>query len=427
MAPDQADAFLHEEAVNPGEVSTSALDNADELIAEFEKDSLDIDELIGIADTVTGLTETFANAPENEEISVDTAKAIGIAVEHFCRRAKLQERQVFALEQLQGGYASRKQARKMALEAMTDVVKKITTKVIQFIRKIMTYMYDTMQELIFGADNILKAARTVQDQARLVAHKSINKEMDRLDDRRLTHFFSKDDKTYEADDALFAYKQHCEAMKKAFSAGYLREVGLRVHETLVEATKRESEESTTAKIDKLMQGMLDKSFRDFSKVRKDSSHEIRELELPFGQRRLVLLLSMNSDGQHYSGFTISMDEVSNKPNPASERSLETMDYSQIIRVAKEIENQMLFGLFKSYKSSKSDLVRIKNEIERGCDAIAAQQQSTARNSTVINYSVNFLKDLASSLVQTTVLTHRYDILMAQRLLEYCQRSIKAHA
>ena len=104
-----------------------------------------------------------------------------------------------------------------------------------------------------------------------------------------------------------------------------------------------------------------------------------------------------------------------------------MDYGQIIRVAKEIENQMLFGLFKSYKSSKADLTRIKNDIEKGCDMIARDQQGTSRNSTVVSYSVNFLKDLASSLVNATVITHRYDILMAQRLLEYCQRSIKAHA
>lgn len=427
MAPDQADAVLHEEAENPGEVSTPALANADAAFKEFEKESLDVDELIGITDAVGGMAESLANAPEGEEITMSTATAIGLAVEHFCKRAKLKERQVFALEQFAGGYATRKHARKMALEGMTDVVKKITVKIIQFIRKIMTYLYDTMQELVFGADNILKAARTVQDQARMVAHKSIDKEKDTLDDRRLTHFFSKGDTSYDADGILDAYLAHCDAMKKAFSAGYMKEVGLHVHETLVEASKRESEEATTAKIDKLMQGMLSKTFNNFHKVSSDSSHEIRDLELPFGHRRLVLLLSKNGNGSDYSGFTLSADDVASQPNPAVERSLETMDYGQIIKVAKAVENQMLFGLFKSYKASKSDLTRIKNEIEKGCDMIAREQQGTARNSTVVSYSVNFLKDLASSLVQATVITHRYDILMAQRLLEYCQRSIKAHA
>ena len=425
MAPDQADAVLYEEAENPGEVSAPALDIADDMFAEFDRESLDIDELIGISDAVGSMAESLANAPEGETITEATATALGIAVEHFCKRANVPNRQVFALEQFAGGYATRQHARKMALEGMTDVIKKITAKIIAFIRKIMTYLYDTMQELVFGADNILNAARTVQEQARQIAHR--NQSSDTVDDQRLVSFFTKDEKTYTADDALHAYKDHCDAMKKSFSAGYLKEVGLRVHETLVEASKRESEEATVAKVDQLVGGMLTRSFHDFTKVEKSSSHEIQELALPFGQRRLVLLLSMNDDGHSYSGFSLSMDEVMNKPNPATERKLEAMNYGQIIRVAKEIENQMLFGLFKSYKGSKADLQRIKNTIEKGCEQIANQQQGTARNSTAVGYSVNFLKDLASSLVNATVITHRYDILMAQRLLEYCQRSIKAHA
>lgn len=424
MAPEQADAVLHEEAQNPGEYVTPDVKSADAFIAEFEVDSLGADELISIVDTMGTMAESVANAPEGEVITEATAAALGVAVEHFCKRAGLPHQTVFALEHFEGGYAAKRQATRLALEGMTDIIKKITAKIIKFLRKIMNYLYDTMQELVFGADNILRASQEVQERARAIAHKQIKEDGAALDDARLVQFFTKDGKVYAPGDVLGTYKSYSETMKNSFSAGFVKEVGLRVHETLQEATQGESKEATEGKIDKIMQGMLKKTFGEFKEVNKGEHHETRDLELPFGERRLILLLSKEND--YFTGFNITIDRAQRKDGPIQERKLETMNFEQITKLAKAIENEMLFGIFKSYKNSKGDLSRIKNAIEKGCDNIARDQQSSARRGSVV-YSVNFLKDIAAALVSATAITHRYDILVARHLLMYCDRSIKMHA
>lgn len=425
MAPDQADAVLFEEAFNPGEFSLPDPSKADELIAEFEADVLQADELITVVDTMEQIHGTLAEAHPNS-IDSNTATALGLAIENFTRGLDIPTNHVFAVEQFQGGYQSRKIAHGIAMEGMTDVIKKITAKIVKIIRKIMTYLYDTMQELVFGADNILRASQEIQERARAIAHKQIKQGGETIDEGKLAAFLSKDGKCYAPNEALAAYKSYCNDMASSFSTGFVREIGLRVHETLEEAMNGESKESTEAKIDKIMVGMLTKSFSGFVKLNEGNHHETREMALPFGEKRLTLLLQRGIDSNKLNGFKIAIDRATAKPSALQERKLETMNYEQIARLGAAIEHEMLFGIFKSYKSSKSDLSRIRSQIEKGCDTVARDQQSSARRGSVV-YSVNFLKDLATALVEAMLVTHRYDIMVARNLLAYCDRSIKLHA
>jgi len=297
---------------------------------------------------------------------------------------------------------------------------------VKIIRKVMAYLYDTMQELVFGADNILRASQEIQERARGIAHKQMKQGGEYLNEDKLAAFFSKDGKAYEPNDTMAAYKSYCNDMASSFSSGFIKEVGLRVQETLEEAMGGESKQSTEAKIDKIMNGMLSKSFSSFTKIDAGNHHETRELNLPFGDRRLTLLLQRGIDSNLLNGFKINIDRARSKASPVQERKLSTMSYEQIARLGAAIEHEMLFGIFKSYKNSKSDLSRIRSQIEKGCDMIARDQQSSARKGSVV-YSVNFLKDLATALVEATIVTHRYDIMVARNLLAYCDRSIKMHA
>ncbi len=425
MAPEQTDAALVQAASSEGVFSTPENEDADEFIERFEQDSLHADELINISHDLGQMHEVIeAGAPD--AISPAAAEALGVAVEAFLNIAKLPARPVFSMEQFNGGYAQRANARRVALEGITDVIKKVTAKLIKWLRKIMNYLYDTMQELVFGADNILRASQEIQERARAIAHKPIGDGKEQIDDTKLITFFSDNGVPYDADEVLKTYAKHCDDMKKAFSAGFIKEVGLRTHEALAEAAEGESKEATEAKISKILHGMRDKTFHQFQGTGDSGEHhEIAEWVLPFGERRLVLVLNKDPESSDYTGFAISTDKAKSKTSALAERHLETMSYEQIMRTAKAIEHEMLFGLFKSYKSSKSELGRIRNDIEKGCDKIARQQQASSRASS-ITYSVSFLKDLASALVQALAITHRYDILVARHLLAYCNASIKQH-
>ena len=64
MAPEQANAVLYEEAFNPGEFALPDPAKADALIAEFEADIAQADELITVVDTLEQIHGVLDNAPD---------------------------------------------------------------------------------------------------------------------------------------------------------------------------------------------------------------------------------------------------------------------------------------------------------------------------------------------------------------------------
>lgn len=425
---ENTEVTLVKELNNSGMVVENNLRNADSIISEYEVSSAGTDELISIVDTMGLMSGHLTDANQGESISASTAQALGIAVEHLCMRAGIGKTPVFALEGF-GGRMARKQSTRVALESITSVIKTIIDKILKWLKAAMKYLYDTMQELMSGADNIANAAKGIQVKAKAVAHKTIKPGKNTLTNDTFVKFFSRNGKVFESNEIHPIYKAYSDKMNHSFSSGFIKEMTFRVNEAVEEAKAGESKEATSDKVDKLIKNLKDRAFPFFDKDEKATTkfNDVLTVELPFGQRDIVVSLSKDEYGL-YSGLNVSIEKIKDTGYSDTENKLDVLDYGQILEISKEVENQMLFGLFKNYKNAKSDLSKMERIIEKGCDEITHNQQNgKSNNETSTAFSVHFLKDLAASLVSMTGIVHHYDILMSKNLLHYCDSSIKMYS
>jgi hypothetical protein len=382
------------------------------------------DQVIAVTQTLANISGELAETTRSGGVSAGVAGALNAAVEHLCRQAKLPQGNAFCLENF-GGRMANQQATKLAMESISTHLKSAMLTLVKWFKAAFDYFKDGFIELTQGADNLADRARDVQVKANSIAHKTIKENKTIIKNTSFTSFMVTEEGAAKADEVAERYTKYTELMGTGFSA-FLKQMVLQVNEAVTEAKQGDTKEETAAKVDTVLNALKQRAFSQFSEVSSTDTGLVLDYVLPYGEKTLVA--SLAKDDGRLSGLHVVIEKSKSKSSAGlTEERLSTLTHEQIVKISKAVEKEMLFGLFKDYLTTKSDLSKIEKLVDEACQKITdAQQAPEGGNDTAVMYSVHFLKELVSSTINMTAAVHRYDILLAKHLLDYCMYSVKMH-
>lgn len=397
---------------------------ADVVNAEYAHDHRAHEELGEAASTLCGIHQELSTKALSDGLSEPVAQALNAAIEHLVARSRISARVNMSLEGY-GGRMARCESTKVALESISGFIKVAIEKLLSWLKGVMVYLLDGMEELMQGADRVAERAREVMNKAREIAHKSIRPDGTQLDSPYLTRYFTHAGALIAPDDLVKTYDGYTKLMGADFST-FLKEMTSQINDAAVDAAKGDTKDETLDKSNHLLSTLKARAFAHFTEDSKAASHEVLSYSLPFGQQTILATLSKEAD--KYVGLKVQLDRTKVAPKVVNAEKLGTLNYDQIMAVGQAVEKEMLFGLYKDYQKTKTELQRIEKAVTRNCGNITRKQQNTASgDNSVVTYSVNFLKEIVSATIAMTTIVHRYDIILSKALLEYCTQSIKMHA
>jgi hypothetical protein len=353
------------------------------------------------------------------------ASALSAAIEHLCRQANLSDTAVFCLENF-GGRVARQQATKVAMESIGEQVKKVAQTLIRWFKAAFNYIKDGFDTLRQGADSLVARARAVVVSANAIAHKTLSADKQVIKSASFVTFMLGGGAPFEADRVQVQYTKYTELMGPGFSS-FLKQMVSQVKELVDDAKAGNTKEETTAAVDALLKALRAKAFSQFKEVSSTSASTVLAHALPFGQQSITVMLAKEGDLLNGLHVSINKDDKQKDRSALASEELPALNYEQILAVAKAVEKEMLFGLFKDYPSTKSGLAKIESMVDKACQKITdVQQTPDGDKGTAVMYSVHFLKELVSSTISMTSVIHRYNLVLSKHLLSYCAHSIKLH-
>lgn len=399
------------------------LAQADDVMVDYAIKNEIADDRIDAVDALSDINEALAGAEASGGLDEHEAGIIQVAVEHFCKVGFVNPPMKMSLEHY-SGTSSRKNALRASMEGITDAIKSMIKKIIDWIKRIFTGVKDSVVSMATGADNLVKSARRVAEGAKGIADKTIPPNNKVMKDYKLAGFFSKSSAVIPAAQLLNLYADYCEFANNKFKNKFIKQLGANTYTASEAARKGATEEVVAAKASEILENLKKGALDEFVE-NAESSDENKEglrYDLPFGQRHISAVF--NKEDGKYTGFVVKVGEDPKLPKDIAEKGVETLNHKQIVDLTKAVEHQLLFGIYKDYKISIDDLEKMQKAVNKACEDISRQQE---REEHSVMFSVNFLKDLMTSAVQMTSAVYRYDISVSRALLEYCDKSLRQHA
>ena len=399
------------------------LAQADDVMVDYAIKNEITDDRIDAVDALGDINEALAGAEEVGGLNEHEAQAINVAVEHFCKIGFVSAPVRISLEHY-SGLAGRKQALHATMEGITDAIKSMIRKILDWIKRIFTSTKDSVVSMATGADNLVKTARRVANDAKAVADKTIPPNNKVMKDYKLAAFFSKSSAVIPSDQLLNLYSDYCEFANQKFKNKFIKQLGAKTYNASEAARKGVSEEVVADKASEILTDLKKEALDEFvaNSEASDEKKEGLRYDLPFGQRHISAVF--NKDGDKYTGFIVKVGEDPKLPKDIAEKGVTTLTHNQIVEITKAVEKQLLFGIYKDYKISIDDLEKMQKAVNKACEDISRQQEKEEHS---VMFSVNFLKDLMASAVAMTSAIYKYDINVSRALLEYCEKSIRQHA
>lgn len=398
------------------------LAQAQDVMVDYSIKNEITDDRIDAVDALSDIHEAMAGAEEVGGLNEHEAQIINVAVEHFCKLGFVSAPVRVSLEQY-SGTASRKQALRASMEGISDAIKSMIKKIIDWIKRIFTSTKDSVVAMATGADKLVKTARRVADNAKAIADKTIPPNNKVMKDYKLAAFFSKSSAVIPADQLLNLYADYCEFANQKFKNKFIKQLGANTYNASEAARKGVTEEVVAAKASEILTNLKKEALDEFvaNSEASDENKEGLRYDLPFGQRHISAVF--NKDGERYTGFVVKVGEDPKLPKDIAEKGVTTLTHKQIVDLTKAVEKQLLFGIYKDYKISIDDLEKMQKAVNKACEDISRQQEKEEHS---VTFSVNFLKDLMASAVAMTSAVYQYDISVSRALLEYCDKSIRQH-
>ena len=391
-----------------------------------QRESDSISETLATVQTLGKIQGALSEAnATGQGISKGAAQALSAAVEHLVSRLPVRPQAFFAMESFTGR-AGNRQATRVALENIGDFISKALFAVLAWLKKIMTFLFDTLQSVSDGAERVGALATAVQEKAKGAAGKNLKSSSDGIGDSALVAFFYASTGLIKASEVLGRYTTYAEKFNKGFAKNLLLNSATKVDKVLKSVERGASKDAALDAADGVINSFKQTAFAEFKaadvKEKLGVHVDILQYALPFGQKHLKVVLSKEND--KYTSMKASMepDESPAKVDPGDK--LEVLTSQQILDIAKAVEQEMLFGFFKDYPGHKRELAKIQSVIEKGCSDITIKQQSTEKSSvSPVPFSVNFVKEITASIVTLIVRVNSYDVTMNNHLLSYCKRSL----
>lgn len=382
-----------------------------------------IDEVGDVAQTLSSMSDQLSIANAGEGVSPAVASALNAAVEHLCNRARIHTPLVFCLENF-GGKMGGHAASKLAAESITEVIKTAIAKIVEWLKKTIGFAITALGELGKGAETMVGRARKIKARGKAISHLTLKSESGKIDDTMLGRVFSEGGSTLDAAEIVKRYQSYTAMLGKTFPT-FLQEMSNQISASVKNATDGADKDAILTKTDSLLNTLKSRAFSQF-KARSDSDAvEVIDYALPFGGAKMVA--SFTKEEGKLNGLSVSKEQSSDDATGDSGVQLATLTYAQILDLANAVEKEMLFGLYKDYTKTKNELERIERVVIKGCEAVTRNQQNPSDpKQKAVTYSVDFLKELVSSVISMTGVIHKYDLVVAKALLSYCERSIKMY-
>lgn len=373
------------------------------------------------------MQEALSNE-ESPSISAASAEVVAIAVEHLCKRSKLKKRQVFALEAFDSK-VTRKEALKIAVEGIGDHIKAMVAKILEWIKNAAQWIYASLKSLTEGAEALIKRSRKIQEATKGLASMAVKPGVNGLSDSTLVSFFSAEGKFLDPDAIGAKYTLDTKNLGVSFKDKFLLGTNNSIKKIVSDSSNGGKEDAIKAEVDTVLKALQTGSLTEFKDASSsDKNFKVIRYPCAFGQKEITVTFSLNTtDNTKYTGVKVSAAEsATNKPAEKG-ALLKVLSGSQIDAIAKSVEEQMLHGLYKDNTKTISEISAIEKLVEGGCNDITRRQHSQENISDKeLTFSVNFLREMASSVLGMSKIIHEITVVSSKHMLDYCEQSIKQY-
>lgn len=390
-----------------------------------------LDELESIQGATVALEQICAHLEHQKtgkSITDSEAAVLNIAVEHFAKTLDQSNNSYLWVEGF-GRHATKLQQLNLATEGMTDMIEDGLHRLLAYLKKIMIMVFEAFRSLTEGAQRLARRAREIQDRANALENKTAPRAGGVIRRESLVRFFSENARALSPEDILPRYKEYLKTLAAGFSQQYLTQAADQLGSIAVRALDGSAREKIVEEVDEMIRSLKSRSFTHLKEDTRASTplNDVFTADLPFGGKVLKLQCSIDQSAKQYDGIRLSIADKRPEGNRVSmTERLRPLSYSHIVELSRLIEDEMLFGIYKTHAKTERDLSKVEKIISGATEKMTKLQLSTSQDRSATMYSINFLREIATALTAMVHQIHRYDVITAKRLLEYLSLSIAAY-
>lgn len=319
-------------------------------------------------------------------------------------------------------------AMELVLEGIGEALQNGIKRVIEFIKSIINAIMQAVRDAINRAQVLANKARSIQAKAQAVTNKSTPRQGAIIRDVALNRFFTYNKKPIASNEIIPSYRTYLQNFASGFREDYLKQSAEGVASIVSQAIEGESKQNVLEQTDKIVKSLRQQTL---SSLDKDDSlsgegFEGYSAKLPFGNK--IIKASLTKEGNYYNGFHLAVENTESFELP-TDAFLKPLSIPAIIDGAKTIEEAMIFGVYKGYSRSVSQINRINKAVDTALsrlDKINNANKAQNGEADATNYSLQFVRTLAAGLSAAVVSIQNYEIITTNKLLTLLERSVSCY-
>jgi len=285
------------------------------------------------------------------------------------------------------------------------------------------WVRNLFQKARTSSEGIATRAKRIQDDAKDAIIKKLPKDAAVTSDT-LLRYFSADGTAIKSDHIAVEYKRYTSEIGGTFGVDLVKRAGDQVLAVIPEVTKDTDKAAVLGKIDPIitdLRNQLLKHFKEgFGDQKSDANNHIISYKLPFNNESLVCTIQIE-DGKQTSMKMLGQD-VKTK-GQVKDKSLDVLSANEVGMLAKLVEEQATYGIYKQHDTIVGEVNKIENAINKATNDLVKMIEAKPQEAKKDMYSLEFLRSIFTAMAKYVDLFYNYDVRAAGRILDYCEASL----
>lgn len=401
----------------------------------FADDLRQLDQSDGLMDLAVHGCQQLEQAPRTDdtELMIVEARALSFTTRLLASRMGMVSVSV-SLERYAGRHANLVKLHSVR-EGLMDMVEAAVAKVIELIKRLGAAIRSIFQRSRTSASAQTTRAKRLLADGQACATKKLKDGAKDVDSHALSAWFADEGgRTIAPDSISTLYKKFTNEVGKQTSVPFVEECAQEMGAVVKQIEEAQPRGEIEHAASKVVVKIKDTSLKHFVRTQQPKEGEglaTMEYKLPFGGKKLAFVETIRNNTVVGLKFT----EAGSNENKGHV-GLPILTPNQIVALAQLVEEEMTYGANNIYGPLEKAMEKAAKEINKGCDAVTKrikQANLAAHNTTGEapksyddTYSLQFLRDIFTSMFQMIVSTRKYEAITSKHILDWAEVSIKQY-
>ncbi len=401
----------------------------------FAEDLRQLDQSDDLLDLTAHASRQLEEMPRTEETELMMVAAEAMTFTARLLASRLGQTAVTASLERYAGRFSNLGKLQSVREGLMDMVEAAVAKVIELIKRLGSAIRSIFQRSRTSASAQTTRAKRLHAEGQACATKKLKDGAKDVDSHALSAWFADEGgRTIAPDSISTLYKKFTNEVGKQSSVPFVEECAQEmgaVVKKIEEAQPRAEIEHAAAKVVVKIKDTSLKHFVRTEQPREGEGMATMEYKLPFGGKKLAFVETIRNN----TVVGLKFVEAGGNENKGHV-GLPILTPNQIVALAQLVEEEMTYGANNIYGPLEKAMEKAAKEINKGCDAVTKRikQANLAAHNTSgeapksydDTYSLQFLRDIFTSMFQMIVCTRKYEAITSKHILDWAEVSVKQY-